>query len=366
MQSPNDPSSLHALRDAEESERVRAFGAIVAHDLNNALFALSGRMQLLRRQVTDPALASSLDGVRETVKFFESQLALLHHACPRDQFPDSSRPVRSVLHALFAAQETSTLEVFGCDELLELLPADVSMQGDGEPLRLALRQLLALHRTRGARSVRVSGAITSADPVTLTISIEDRAGHTAIPCNTPSLLGGSFHIANLPIAAAARVVRDFGGSIRCSNTAHGLRTECVVPVRRGIRLTPDQADPCDHATSEAPPARRILVADDDPAVRALLVAALESVGDDLESTDSPSSVASRTDLGNFDAIVLDVGGGGIEALRTLRDRGETVPVLLVSGAPADDLPSGATRLLLKPFPLDELDRALTQLCAARG
>jgi len=366
VQGQPDPSSLHALRDLEESERVRAFGAIVAHDLNNALFVLSGRMQLLRRQATDPTLAASLDSLRDTVKLFESQLALLHHASPRDQFPDSFRSIRSVLLAFFTAPETATFEISGSEELLEHLPADASIEGDGDPLRVALRQLLALHRMRGARTLHISAAIESANQATLTISIEDHAGCAATHCNPPSLLGGSFDLAHLPIAAAARAVRDFGGSVRCNNTANGVCSECVVPIRRGMRLNPEQTDSCEHASIAAPPARRILVADDDPAVRALLIAALESVGDDLDSTDSPASVATRTDLANFDAMVLDAGGGGIEALYALRDRGETLPVLLVSGAPVDELPSGTTRMLLKPFPLDELDRTLTKLCAARG
>ena len=118
----------------------------------------------------------------------------------------------------------------------------------------------------------------------------------------------------------------------------------------------------------ASPPRCVLIADDDPAVRAVLVAALESIGDDVDTTDVPGSIGQRVDLEHFDVIVLDAGGGGLEALRTLRAAGLQVPVLLASGHLLDHVASEfgpTTRTILKPFGLDILDRELTILSRLR-
>ena len=54
----------HALRDREEAARVRQLGGILVHDLNNVLFALLGRVQLLERRAGErldrPAQARGL------------------------------------------------------------------------------------------------------------------------------------------------------------------------------------------------------------------------------------------------------------------------------------------------------------------
>jgi DNA-binding response OmpR family regulator len=110
---------------------------------------------------------------------------------------------------------------------------------------------------------------------------------------------------------------------------------------------------------------RILIADDDAGVRAVLVAALESGDHDVEAISLPSAVAARGDLAEFDAVILDAGGGGVEALRALRGRGERVPVLLASGDIVDAKGDDRTRTLLKPFALGSLEATLRELSALR-
>ena len=47
--------AAHALRDREESDRLRQLGGLLVHDLNNVLFALLGRIQLLERRAEGDA-----------------------------------------------------------------------------------------------------------------------------------------------------------------------------------------------------------------------------------------------------------------------------------------------------------------------
>ena len=82
--------AAHAMRDREESERVRQLGGILVHDINNVLFALLGRVQLLERRAADPATAKAAREILETTRLLESQVVALHAACRRDE-PASER-----------------------------------------------------------------------------------------------------------------------------------------------------------------------------------------------------------------------------------------------------------------------------------
>jgi DNA-binding response OmpR family regulator len=130
-------------------------------------------------------------------------------------------------------------------------------------------------------------------------------------------------------------------------------------------LAHGRSDACETGSIPAPPARSVLIADDDPAVRAVLVAALEAVGDDVDTTNDPSSIATRTDLASFDVVILDAGGGGLDALRAIRARGDNTPVLVASGDEVDVGNDPRSASLVKPFPLDVLDRELARLAALR-
>jgi CheY-like chemotaxis protein len=124
-------------------------------------------------------------------------------------------------------------------------------------------------------------------------------------------------------------------------------------------------DTCATAAVPAPRARRILIADGEPASRAILVAALEAVDDDVETLHDPAALAAREDLVRFDVVILDAGAGGLSALASIRARGVGTPVLLTVGEGLDASLDGAidprTRILRKPYRLDALDRELGML-----
>lgn len=362
-----DRTRLGQLRDLEEAERIRQLGGIVVHDLNNALFALSGRLQLMKRRAADPAAAKQVEELLDAVRLFESQLARLHDACRREESDAGPTALAPALGAALrdglSSLPSGASRVDGAVGGIPALPQDLSFEGDAAQLATALRQLVSLHRARGAATVDATTSVSeSADGTRVAIAIDDACGAWNGPLDAPSLLRESFDLRTLPLAAAHRAVRDFGGKVALERTATGLRSTVSFEARRGIRLAGD-AQACDHAGSAAPDARRVLIADDDPAVRAILVAVLESVGDDVDTFDDPGALDGRADLGSFDVVILDAGGGGVEALRRLRARGVETPVLLASG---DYVPFDGcrfTRTAMKPFALDALDRELAALAA---
>jgi CheY-like chemotaxis protein len=388
--SPQDSAltrALHAARDREESERVRFLGALVAHDLNNALFALSGRLQLLKRRATDPATIKSAEELLASTKLFDQMLSLLHRACPRDAEGNGPSAVRTAITEALRTQEATYpghLTVVHAD--LEEIPADLSFEGSSSMIASALAQCLTIHRNRAAARVEIHvEAARDGDAERVTVTLEDHArrenasGDSNKPASAwqsdaklPSLLEGHLALEMLPLGAAQRAVRDIGGRVTAEPTAHGFRTSLSFLARRGIAmpqspsLAHGQSDACETGSIPAPSARSVLIADDDPAVRAVLVAALEAVGDDVDTTNDPSSIATRTDLASFDVVILDAGGGGLDALRAIRARGDNTPVLVASGDEVDVGNDPQTAALVKPFPLNVLDRELARLAALRA
>ncbi|MER7754691.1 response regulator transcription factor [Kitasatospora sp. NPDC097643] len=118
---------------------------------------------------------------------------------------------------------------------------------------------------------------------------------------------------------------------------------------------------------------RVLVVDDDAAIRRTLERGLRLSGFAVSvAADGEAALGSVAAAGP-DVLVLDVsmpGISGAEVCRTLRARGDDVPVLMLSALdePADrvaGLQAGADDYLVKPFALEELVLRLRALLRRR-
>jgi two-component system, OmpR family, response regulator MprA len=115
---------------------------------------------------------------------------------------------------------------------------------------------------------------------------------------------------------------------------------------------------------------KILVVDDEQAVRESLRRALHLEGYEVELAGDGSEALERLEAGNQpDAVVLDVlmpGTDGLEVARSLRKSGNEVPILMLTARAAVDdrvagLDAGADDYLVKPFALEELHARLRAL-----
>lgn len=104
-------------------------------------------------------------------------------------------------------------------------------------------------------------------------------------------------------------------------------------------------------------ADKVLIADDDPAIRKLLEKVLHS--NDLETVTASSGAEALSLINShtFDLILMDVMLGdmeGFEVIKTIRGKGITTPVMIVSGRNEDydslyGLSLGADDYITKPF-----------------
>jgi len=110
------------------------------------------------------------------------------------------------------------------------------------------------------------------------------------------------------------------------------------------------------------PEMRVLIVDDDRAVRDSLRRSLEFNGYAVDVAADGAEALARVPLIDPDAIVMDVMMprlDGLEATRALRDAGNDVAILVLTARDAvddrvDGLDAGADDYLTKPFALEEL------------
>ncbi len=107
---------------------------------------------------------------------------------------------------------------------------------------------------------------------------------------------------------------------------------------------------------------RLLVVEDDAALRRGLVQGLANHGFAVDSAETAEAAAHLLSLSPYDLLVLDLGLPGADGsalLRRLRGRGDTVPVLILTARGGVDdqvagLDAGADDYVKKPFALAEL------------
>ncbi|WP_025293575.1 response regulator [Sphingomonas sanxanigenens] len=107
---------------------------------------------------------------------------------------------------------------------------------------------------------------------------------------------------------------------------------------------------------------RVLVIDDDPAMREMIATFLSRHNASAVGLGDPDHVVQQIDGGGFNLVILDVQLGdkdGFDVLRRIRERSD-IPVIIITGQRQDEidriigLELGADDYLTKPFSLHEL------------
>ena len=119
---------------------------------------------------------------------------------------------------------------------------------------------------------------------------------------------------------------------------------------------------------------RVLVVDDDRAVRDALRRALALAGYEVRAAEGGAEAIEAVVQEVPDAVVLDIGMpdiDGLEVCRRLRSAGDRVPILMLTARDAvadriDGLDAGADDYLVKPFDVGELKARLRALLRRVG
>lgn len=119
---------------------------------------------------------------------------------------------------------------------------------------------------------------------------------------------------------------------------------------------------------------RLLFAEDQPQLRRSVSRALTAAGYSVDAAADGAEALDDLAGASYDAIVLDImmpRVDGLTVLRTLRGRGDSTPVLLLTARDTveqrvEGLDAGADDYLVKPFALEELLARLRVLTRRKG
>lgn len=149
-----------------------------------------------------------------------------------------------------------------------------------------------------------------------------------------------------------------GGRVAASNhPAGGAEVGFTLPLLPAV-------GPSDNGARRRP--GRILIVDDDPDIRELLVDRLRSNGYHAVAAVDGREAFETLATQDITGVLLDIGIGqmdGLEVLRRIREQGLSVPVIMITASGSQELAvraigMGAQAYLLKPFDAAELEQVM--------
>ena len=119
---------------------------------------------------------------------------------------------------------------------------------------------------------------------------------------------------------------------------------------------------------------RVLVVDDDAAIRDLLETVLRKDGYEVTTLEDPTRADAEVRAGKFHLCLLDImmpGQDGVETLRKIRKVDKDLAVVMVTGYPSLDTAVQAMKLdaldyLRKPFTVEDLRTVVERVLKKKG
>ncbi|MEI8190348.1 MAG: GAF domain-containing protein, partial [candidate division NC10 bacterium] len=404
-------AAVEKLRQAQaelvRAEKLRALGQMsagIAHDLNNTLAAALGQVELLQLQMRDP-------GVRETLRRLETAImdgamvvrrlqafarqearadlsscdlaAIVREAVEltRPRWEDEAQR-RGVTIGVTTALEDLPPVLGHAPELREALVNLIFNAVDAMPTggMLTLAGRLVPATDDGGRGTSDGGRTTGDGPdgglqssvpgrwVELTVSdtgvgmSEEVRQRVFDPFYTTKGIQGS----GLGLSMVYGIMQRHAGQIEVAST-HGEGTRFTLRFRVANQMR--AATPEESVLSSVPP-RRLLVIDDEPAVRDSLALLLQSAGHTvLTAPDGPSGLQ-ILETADVACVLTDLGMSGMtgwEVARAVKALHPDLPVILLSGwmdqTASESALEAVDRSIGKPVRIRELLTIIAELTA---
>ncbi|HWS85629.1 MAG TPA: PAS domain-containing protein [Pyrinomonadaceae bacterium] len=373
-----DVTEQRAERErAAQADKLRALGQLasgVAHDFNNALAAILGRAQLLRRSADgDARLTRGLDIILTAAEDAAATVRRIRSFAR--QLPGEGHAEVSVTGLLRDAVEITRTR-WENDARSLGLRYEVTVEGDD-----------SLH-TRGnaseLREVFVNLVVNAIDAM-------PAGGRLAITCRRrgerlrllfadtgtgmdegtrarifePFFTTKGVHGTGLGLFVSYGIVERHGGHISAASQP-GRGTTFTIDLPHAEAARPEPAQPAPESESPARPLS-VLVVDDEEHVRETLAEMVEALGHRARRADSGRAALAALDEGEFDLVFTDLSMpemDGWEVARAVRRRSPRTRIAVVTGYGRDaartqgDAP--ADTVIGKPFNFAQVEEVLKQ------
>ncbi|HEX6026745.1 MAG TPA: ATP-binding protein [Solirubrobacter sp.] len=376
---PLDAGKLWLFRDITRfklmEEEQRAFLATMSHEIKTPLSGIAGAAELLREAASgarERELAEVIgDAAQSLSGLLRDALDVSRAEAGREQPEavdyDPQRLLASVAGVLRPSLRDRPLSL----EVAVDPDVPAALRGDAARVRQIVLNLAsnAVKYTESGEA-RIHAAVAGSR---LLITVSDTGPGIAAD-DLPRLFepwtrghGRAWAGTGLGLSIARRLARAMGGDVTVvSRVGHGSAFTLELPLVPGAATDPE---PVESAPVLA--ASRVLVAEDDPALRRLIGMQLERLGAEATLVEHGAAAVEAARTGTFDAILLDLRMpvlGGIDAAQAIRESDADVPILaLTADSAAEDVAAcraaGMDGHVGKPVSLpvlrDELDRRIT-------
>lgn len=368
-----------ALAQSQKMEAVGQLTGGIAHDFNNLLTVIFGNLELIRRRTGDDRTARLADFAQQAA----DRAAKLTH-----QLLAFSRTQNLTLKAV----DLNAL-VMGMHDLLgrtigPMVRIEMALDAAG-PWALAdanQLELAILNLSINARDAMADGGVLTistgrqvAQGIDLApgdyavISVRDNG--SGIP---PGLMAKVFEPffttkpigkgTGLGLSQVYGIAQQSGGTVRLASVeGRGTTVEIWLPAAEAAIAAPEQ--PFSAEADAEGPHQRILVVDDDDAVRRFIVECLQSLGYSVEEAADGEAGLRVLQRSPPDLMIVDYampGMTGVDVVLRAQAVAPGVPVILATGyadMEAVDRVMPTESVLRKPFRLAELGVAVRQALA---
>ncbi|MGK9055662.1 PAS domain S-box protein [Neorhizobium petrolearium] len=382
-----------ALRQAQKMEAVGQLTGGIAHDFNNLLAGISGSLEVIERRLSQ----GRSDGIDRFIRGAQT----------------SAQRAAALTQRLLAFSRRQTLDpkptdvnrlVFGMEDLITrtvgpAIKVEVVGAAGLWPTLIDTAQLESalLNLAINARDAMPEGGKLTIE--TANKWLDNRAGQerdlppgqyisvcvtdtgTGIPKDIADRIFDPFFTTKpigqgtgLGLSMIHGFVRQSGGQIRVySEPGHGT-TMCLYLPRYPGEIT-DDAESVDASIPEMGAGETVLVIDDEPTVRMLIVEVLQEAGYvALEAEDGPSGLKILQSDVRIDLLITDVGlPGGLNGRQVADAARLTRPdlkVLFITGfaenaAVGNGHLEAGMEVITKPFVMTELANKITDMIESR-
>ncbi len=366
-------------RELQRSQALQSLAVMaggVAHDFNNLLCGVVGNAEVAKRKLPSDAptvlgrcLSEILTFAGEAAQLSKQMLAYAGRRSLAIQGLEINAELSAALRLLHATVDSKSQLVLRLGQELPLVGAD-RFQLRQVVTNLILNALDAMEGKRGTltlrtEAVRLEAPRTDAYGVSagayVKVTVTD-TGCGIQPEARDRLFEPFFSTKGtgrgMGLAAAAGIVRAHRGWLGIEDTSdQGSTFGFLLPVAQESMPRRSSSPALSIAT---PPARSILLIDDEPAVRLVTGKMLSELGHHVITADSGRRglelLQQRPDA--IDLVVLDLTmpeQSGEQTLDQLRGVRSTIPVVITSGFQAED----ASSLLQRPNVVGFLDKPHT-------
>lgn len=378
-----------ALRQAQKMEAVGQLTGGLAHDFNNLLAGITGSFELIGRRVEQGRIGEVSRYVEAGLGAAQRAAALTHRLLAfsrRQTLSPRATPANRLVEDFIDLVRRTMGPAITVET--ELDPALWPALVDANQLENALLNLCI-----NARDAMPDGGRLSISTLNVTLCDEeaDKRGLAAgdyvtitvgdsgvgIPAEDLDRVFEPFFTTKptgqgtgLGLSMVYGFARQSNGLVRLRSTP-GLGTEVRIYLPRHDAEAEAPVPAGSHRSPHALPGATVLVVDDEPTVRMMIVDGLGLINVNcIEASDGAAALALLDRQDGIDLLITDVGlPGGLNGRQIADEARRRIPglgVLFVTGyadsvvLQKDSMEQGVD-VLTKPFPIDELQRRAAKL-----